>query len=149
MDREDWQGTIHRVTKSWHNWRDLACMHGWFNIRKSVYCPTLRIKVKPVRACQLMQKKYLTKLNILIWFFFKVQQTRNRRKWSQHNTGQVGKTHSWDHTLVKDWKFLSKIRNKCACFQGIQPIFYSNYKWNLTFKNCESLYCTPEAYIIL
>ena len=27
--------------------------------------------------------------------------------------------------------------------QGIQPRFYNNYKWNITFKNCESLYCTP------
>ena len=31
---------------------------------------------------------------------------------------------------------------------GIWPIFY-NYKWSTTFKNCESLYCTPVTYIIL
>ena len=33
--------------------------------------------------------------------------------------------------------------------QGIQPIFYNNYKWSITFKNCESLCCTPETYITL
>ena len=32
---------------------------------------------------------------------------------------------------------------------GIQPIFYSNYDWSITFKNCESLYFTPVTYIIL
>ena len=29
---------------------------------------------------------------------------------------------------------------------GIQPIFYINYKWNITFKNCDSLYCTLVTY---
>ena len=33
--------------------------------------------------------------------------------------------------------------------QGIQLIFYNNYKWSITFKNCESLYCTLVIYIIL
>ena len=28
-------------------------------------------------------------------------------------------------------------------------IFYNNYKWSITIKNCESLYCTPITYIIL
>ena len=28
-------------------------------------------------------------------------------------------------------------------------IFYNNYKWSITFKNCGSLYCTPITYIIL
>ena len=23
---------------------------------------------------------------------------------------------------------------------------YNNYKWSITFKNCESLYCTPVTY---
>ena len=32
---------------------------------------------------------------------------------------------------------------------GIQPIFYSNYDWSITFKNCESLYFTPVTYIVL
>ena len=30
-----------------------------------------------------------------------------------------------------------------------QPIFYNTYKWNIAFKNYESLYYTPVAYIIL
>lgn len=30
---------------------------------------------------------------------------------------------------------------------GIEPIF-SNYKWSATFKNRESLCCTPETCII-
>ena len=29
--------------------------------------------------------------------------------------------------------------------QGVEPIFYNNYKWRITFKNCESLYCTPGS----
>ena len=28
-------------------------------------------------------------------------------------------------------------------------MFYYNYKWNITFKNCESLCCTPETYNIV
>ena len=28
----------------------------------------------------------------------------------------------------------------------IQPIFYNNYKWSITFKNCESLYFIPVTY---
>ena len=28
-------------------------------------------------------------------------------------------------------------------------MFYNNYKWNITFKNCDPLYCTPITYIIL
>ena len=32
--------------------------------------------------------------------------------------------------------------------QGIQAMYYNSYKWSTTFKNCDSLCCTPEAYII-
>ena len=35
---------------------------------------------------------------------------------------------------LKDWK--------------IEPIFYNNYKWSITFKNCESLYCIAVTYIM-
>ena len=28
-------------------------------------------------------------------------------------------------------------------------MFYNNYKWSITFKNCESLYCIPVIYITL
>ena len=28
-------------------------------------------------------------------------------------------------------------------------MFYSNYKWSITFKNCKSLDCKPVTYIIL
>ena len=28
-------------------------------------------------------------------------------------------------------------------------LLYNNYKWSITFKNCESQYCTPVTYIIL
>ena len=31
----------------------------------------------------------------------------------------------------------------------IELIFYNNYKWSISFKNCESLYCTPLTYLIL
>ena len=27
--------------------------------------------------------------------------------------------------------------------------YANNYKWNIIFKNCESLFCTPETYLIL
>ena len=33
--------------------------------------------------------------------------------------------------------------------RGIEPIFYDNYKWSITFNNCESLYYTPVTYLIL
>ena len=33
--------------------------------------------------------------------------------------------------------------------QRIQSIFYNNYTWSITFKNCESLYCIPVTYMIL
>ena len=29
---------------------------------------------------------------------------------------------------------------------GYKPIFYNNYKWSITFKNCESLYFTSVTY---
>ena len=38
--------------------------------------------------------------------------------------------------------------NPCSS-QGIKPIFYNNYKWNITFKKCESLCCTSEIYNIV
>ena len=28
-------------------------------------------------------------------------------------------------------------------------MFYNNYKWSITFKHCESLYCTPVTLIIV
>ena len=31
---------------------------------------------------------------------------------------------------------------------NIEQIFYKNYKRSITFKNCESLYCTPVTYNI-
>ena len=33
--------------------------------------------------------------------------------------------------------------------KGMQPIFYNNYKWSITFKNCKSLCCTPDTYNIV
>ena len=32
--------------------------------------------------------------------------------------------------------------------QGIWSIVYNSCKWNIIFKICESLYCTPVTYII-
>ena len=29
--------------------------------------------------------------------------------------------------------------------QGIQPTFYNNFKWNIIYKNTESLCCTPKT----
>lgn len=31
----------------------------------------------------------------------------------------------------------------------IETRVYNNYKWNITFKNWESLFCTSDTYIIL
>ena len=36
----------------------------------------------------------------------------------------------------------------CAA-QGIWPILYNNCQWSISFKNCGSLCCVPEIYIIL
>ena len=41
----------------------------------------------------------------------------------------------------KRYKLRYKVSQKdILCTQGIQPIFYNNYKWSIIFKNCESLY---------
>ena len=37
----------------------------------------------------------------------------------------------------------------CITTQGLEPIFYNNYKQSITFKQCESLYYVPVTYIIL
>ena len=40
-----------------------------------------------------------------------------------------------------------KIGSGVYCItQGILPVFYSNSKWSVTFKNCESLYCILITY---
>lgn len=39
-------------------------------------------------------------------------------------------------------------RMYCSTWE-IQPMFYDNSKWSITFKIVESLYCTPVTYIIL
>ena len=42
-----------------------------------------------------------------------------------------------------------KVSNKDILYtKRIEPIFY-NYKWSITSKNYESLYCTSVTYIIL
>ena len=33
--------------------------------------------------------------------------------------------------------------------QGLEPELCNNCEWGVTFKNPESLYCTPVTYIIL
>ena len=33
--------------------------------------------------------------------------------------------------------------------QGQYSQFHNNYKWNIIFKNCESLHCTPVTDIVL
>ena len=53
-----------------------------------------------------------------------------------------------------EWGRGHTIRYKLSCkdtlyTQGIGPIFYNNYKWNIIFKNCESLYCIPVTFIIV
>ena len=32
---------------------------------------------------------------------------------------------------------------------NIANVLYDNCKWSITFKSCESLYCTSVAYIVL
>ena len=34
---------------------------------------------------------------------------------------------------------------KAQMTRGMQPVFYRNFKWNITYKNFESLCCTPET----
>ena len=49
-------------------------------------------------------------------------------------------------TYMQNLKYATRIY--CTTW-GIQPVFYNNYKWSITFKNCESLYCILVTYIIL
>ena len=49
-------------------------------------------------------------------------------------------------TWLSDFTFTLRI---CCTAQRIEPIFYNNYTWSMTFKSCESLYCIPETSIIL
>ena len=45
---------------------------------------------------------------------------------------------------------MCKISYKIYCTTwGLQPIFYHNYKWSITFKTCELLYCTHVTYSII
>ena len=47
-------------------------------------------------------------------------------------------------------KKCQEIKHALYCTtQGIWPVFFGNYKLNITFKNCESLCCIPATYIIL
>ena len=48
-----------------------------------------------------------------------------------------------------NYHVLNKITRIYYTTQGIQPICYNNSKQDITFKNCESLCCTLETYIIL
>ena len=68
---------------------------------------------------------------------------------------QLEKVHAqqWKPNTPK-YTFFNKINKNISyriyCItRGIQPIFYSNYDWSITFKNCESLYFTPVTYIAL
>ena len=42
-----------------------------------------------------------------------------------------------------------KISLKIYCKIENDQYFYNNYKWNITFKNCESLYFIPVTYNII
>ena len=56
---------------------------------------------------------------------------------------------SYIKEATKTKKNQKKKATRIYCItQGIQPIFYNNYKWRITFKNCESLYCTSVTYNI-
>ena len=39
-------------------------------------------------------------------------------------------------------------RDYFIIFYVYLQIFYNNYQWNITFKNCRSLYCRPVTYNI-
>ena len=46
------------------------------------------------------------------------------------------------------YKINKQTRIYCTA-QRMYYIFYNNYKWSITFQNCELLGCTPETHIIL
>ena len=53
---------------------------------------------------------------------------------------------------VEDWE-VQTIRDKISYKDildntGIESMFYNNYKWSITSKNCDSLYCTLVTSII-
>ena len=56
----------------------------------------------------------------------------------------VSRTQIW----LSDWRITTTRRIYCTT-QGIYPILYNNYTWSITFKNCDSLYCTSVTYNIV
>ena len=67
----------------------------------------------------------------------------------------VGRDKGWGARYIrrsKDTGF--SVYNKYAAriyytAAGTEPIFYNNFKWNMIYKNTESLCCTPETNIML
>ena len=44
---------------------------------------------------------------------------------------------------------MNKLQRIYCTTQGIQPIFYNKFKWNIIYKNTESWCCTSETIVNL
>ena len=67
------------------------------------------------------------------------EQTKEGRKEGQDKGSGIRAIHYWYKISYKGILYnMGNIAN-----------IYNNYKWSITFKSYESLYCTPVTYIIL
>ena len=58
--------------------------------------------------------------------------------------------HKANSKWIKNLNIFNKISYKDILYNmGNIANIYNNYKWSITFKNCESLYCTPVTYNIV
>ena len=77
----------------------------------------------------------------------KKQTHRYRKQTSNYQWGEErGEGYQWEEGRgegVKRYKLLCiKLATRIYCTTlGIQLIFYNNYKWSITFKNCELYIC--------
>ena len=83
----------------------------------------------------LLEKEMATHSSTLVW----------KMPWTEE-PGRLQSMGSQSQTWLSDFTFTLRI---CCTAQRIEPIFYNNYTWSMTFKSCESLYCIPETSIIL
>ena len=68
---------------------------------------------------------------------------------SEEREGGRGKVGVGDSEVQTTMYKISKLQRCIVYHRDYSQYFYHNYKWNITFKYCESLHCVRETYIIL
>ena len=63
-------------------------------------------------------------------------------------SGERGKIGVGDSEAQTTMYKVSKLQGYIVQYREIQPIFYNNFKWNIIYKNIESLCCIPETNIV-